>query len=103
MNEARVVSSTGSRVRVAKQRAPSGPVPPASAQIPRLTRTTPRSESYSPRNSATLIKVGLLVAYLRALGPLLSRWERDACPIPARHRLQGPRAAGPLLGGCPGI
>ena len=27
----------------------------------------------------------LRVAYLRAPGLLLSRWEHDACPVPARH------------------
>ena len=29
--------------------------------------------------------------------------EHDACPIPARYSLQGPRAACPLLGGRPGL
>ena len=28
---------------------------------------------------------GVLAAYLRTPEPLLSRWEHDACPIPARH------------------
>jgi hypothetical protein len=47
--------------------------------------------------------LGLAGGILANPGPLLSRSERDACSIPARHRLQGPRAACPLLGGCPGI
>ena len=39
----------------------------------------------APRLEAVACPPGELAAYLRTPAPLLSRWEHDACPIPARH------------------
>ena len=62
-----------------------------------------RDRIYRALHQGTSYQWAATRVLFRPLIATIDRWEHYVYPVPARHRRQGPRAARPLLGRCPGV